>query len=348
MGGIPAGLQMTITQATSIGPRGFNVGWRDNSNFNLSKMGPNCFSVGRSLPLNDRANFGPTCSISTNFSASVPTDGTPVRLGEMTWQKSTVEHWYNAFVPGEPGSVELKFQISDMKSGKKVASGRLTATPEKFHILQRPDNVKVGLVWDGEKKETTTTTQISADIGVDPPAIHLGFMMKEDKKSLGMGFKQVQSSLNKVASFGVGLVLDVNKALIEWGVPGGAIIITAIELPETVDTVMSLAENSKKLVDALVSGDKGKAHLAYMSMIKNGYDVGSALMNIKGLKSDVIEKVVRMTPPGGKDLAEGVLTKFAERAVDELLNAEAGIVDPEAAKLRRRRLARGRRYQAYG
>ncbi|KAK6347419.1 hypothetical protein TWF718_005260 [Orbilia javanica] len=342
LGGIPSGFQISITQATAYGPRGFNVSWRDTNNRNLSKMAASCFSAGTSVSINDRPGFGPTCTMGTNFSATVASDGKPARLGEMTWGKSTVEHWYNAFVPGDPGAIELKFQISDIKTGKKVTGGSITATPEKFHILQRPDNIKVEMVWDsGEKKETTTS--VAADIGVDPPAIHLCFVMGQDKKTLGMGFKQVQSTLNQVASVGVGLVLDVNKALIEWGVPGGAVILTAIELPETIDTVMSFAENSKLLVNSLVSGNKGQAHYAFMSMIKNGYDIGSALMNIKGLKNDVVEKVVQMVPPGAKDLTEGVLTKLAERAVDEILKAESGIVDAK----RRRRMARSNRYKSY-
>ncbi|KAK6502748.1 hypothetical protein TWF481_007795 [Arthrobotrys musiformis] len=347
LAGMPSGFEIRITQATTYGPRGFNVTWRDPKNFNISKVAASCFGGGMSLPLNDRPTFGPTCTRASDFKASLGADGTPVQLGEMTWGKTTIEHWYNAFVPGDPGAIELKFEIADIKSNKKVAGGSLTATPEKFHILQRPDNIKVELVWDnGEKK--TTTTSVAADIGVDPPSIHISFTMDEKKKSLGMGFKQVQSRLNKVASLGVGLVLDVNKALVEWGVPGGAVIVTAIELPETVDTVMSFAENSKKLAQALVAGNKGQAHLAFMSMIKNGYDIGSALMNIKGMRSDVADKVVKMIPPGAKDLSEGVLTKFAERAVDALLSVESGIVDPEAAKrLRRRKLARARRYESY-
>ncbi|KAK6361190.1 hypothetical protein TWF730_004934 [Orbilia blumenaviensis] len=348
LGGMPEGHQITITEATALSYRGFNVGWRDANkvrSINIHKMANSCFSVGQSLPLVDRPGFGPTCTRKCDFKASLSTDGKAVQLGEMTWQKSTIEHWYNAFVPGEAGAIELKFVISNIKTGAKATSGSITATPEKFHILQRPDNVKIDLLFDGDKNPTSTKVAVAADIGVDPPAIQLGFVVDKNGK-FGMGFKQVQSGLDQIASLGVGVVLDVNKALIEWGVPGGAIILTAIELPETIDTAMSFVENSGKFISALTSGDIAKAHLYYVSLIKNGYDVGSALMNIKGLKSDVISKVVSMIPPGAKDLSQGVLTKLAERTVDMLLSAESGIVDPDA-KRRRRRMARRNRYQSY-
>ncbi|KAK6514719.1 hypothetical protein TWF281_004915 [Arthrobotrys megalospora] len=348
LGAMPAGFELQVTQIKVHGARGYNVGWRDNSNFNLTKVVTECWSGGRSdTAQRQRIDHGTICTIGSSFPASIAANGQPVRLGEMTWQKSTQESAFNIFLAGEPGLAELKFQVSDMKSRKVVASGSLTAAPEKFHILQRPDNIKVKLVWDKTGQTKDTTTEIAPNIGVDPPAIHLMFAMGQDKKSLGMGFMQVQSTLNQVASLGVQLVVDVNKALLEWGVPGGAIIVTAIELPETVDTAIGLFDAGKDLVDALSSRNPGKAHLALMKIIKGGYDIGGVIMNIKGLKSDTAERVLKMIPPNAKDLAEGVLTKLLEEVVDKGIAFEDGLVNQ--AKLRHRNLARsgkGGRYRS--
>lgn len=131
LGVLPAGLQFSITEAAVFAnPGGYNVTWRDTTNFNVSNMDGRCFNAGNSFPPREPArNPGKTCVKATRFSATI-SGGQPVRLGEMTWARANT---LDIFAQGVPGWIELRFQISKA-SGGALATGT-TAEPKPRRLL---------------------------------------------------------------------------------------------------------------------------------------------------------------------------------------------------------------------
>ncbi|KAK6526007.1 hypothetical protein TWF281_011048 [Arthrobotrys megalospora] len=345
LGVLPAGLRFSITQAkVYCNPGGYNVSWRDTTNFNVSNMDGRCFNSGMQFaPLEPARHPGKTCIMSTNFSATMPTSGQPVRLGEMTWARANT---LDIFAQEVPGSVELKFQISK-QSGTALAAGTLKVTPTRFKTFERPDNIDIVLTWDDGRTENTKTT-IGADIGVDPPKVHLMFVPGQGQNALGATLTQKEDVLNAIASVAVRGIIYANKKVVEFGVPGGAVVIKVVEIPETIDTVRDVVDAGNDFVTALREGNRAAALLAAGKIVKGVYDVGSGLKDlpgdIKGINGEINNILLGKLPKDIGELPEAIRDDIIGKVVDDALKLEE---DRQAqAKLRRRQM-RARRYRMY-
>ncbi|RVD89619.1 uncharacterized protein DFL_000618 [Arthrobotrys flagrans] len=343
LGVLPAGLQFSITEAAVFAnPGGYNVTWRDTTNFNVSNMDGRCFNAGNSFPPREPArNPGKTCVKATRFSATI-SGGQPVRLGEMTWARANT---LDIFAQGVPGWIELRFQISKA-SGGALATGTLKVTPSRFKTFERPDDIDFLLTWDNGRTETAKTT-VAPDIGVDPPKVHLMFVPGQDGKTLGVTLTPKEDVLNAISSMAVRGILYANKKVVELGVPGGAVVIKVVELPETIDTIRDIYSAGDDFITAIQTGDKGAAFVAAMKVAKGIYDVGSGVADLpgdlNGFNGQVRDMLLGKLPSNFKDLSETVRDDLISKIVDEAINKADAI---QAAKLRRRRLAR-RKYLGY-
>ncbi|KAK6507845.1 hypothetical protein TWF481_006267 [Arthrobotrys musiformis] len=344
LGVLPAGLTFSITEATVFcNTGGYNVTWRDTSNFNVSNMDGRCINGGRQFAALDPTNTsGKTCTMSTRFSATIPSSGQPVRLGEVTWARANT---LDVFARDVPGWAELKFTISKA-SGRGLASGSLKITPSNFKMFERPDNIDFLLTWDNGKTETGQTS-IAPDIGVDPPNVHLMFVPGQDGRTLGVTLTPKEDVLNAIASQAVRGLLYANKKMVEFGVPGGAVIIKVVELPETIETVAGIFSAGDDFLNAIKQGNKSAAIVAAMKVAKGIYDVGTVVTDtpgdLSGFNSQVQNLLIGKLPNTFKDLSETLRDDIISKIVDEAINAADAA---QAAKIRRRRLAR-RKYLGY-
>ncbi|KAF3187231.1 hypothetical protein TWF225_004385 [Orbilia oligospora] len=340
LGVLPPGLKFTITQAAVFcNPGGYNVTWRDTRGFNVSNMDGRCFNAGNQFaPREPARNPGKTCVMASNFSATIASGGQPVRLGEMTWARANT---LDIFAQAVPGSVELRFEISKA-SGGALAAGTLKVTPSRFKTFERPDDIDFLLTWDNGRTETGKTS-VAPDIGVDPPKVHLMFVPGQDGKSLGVTLTPKEDVLNAISSMAVRGILYANKKVVEFGVPGGAVVIKVVELPETIDTVRDIYSAGDDFISAIQQGDRNAAFVAAMKVAKGIYDVGSGIADLpgdlKGFNGQVSEMLLGKLPTNFKDMSETLRDDIISKIVDEAINQAD-------AKRRRRRLAR-RKYLGY-
>ncbi|KAK6337069.1 hypothetical protein TWF718_009855 [Orbilia javanica] len=338
LGVLPAGLQFSITSASVFcNPGGYNVSWRETSNFNVSNMDGRCFNAGNSFPpLEGARNPGKTCVRPSRLSATIGKGGQPIRLGEMTWARANT---LDIFAQGVAGYVELRFVISKT-SGTALAAGKLRVTPSRFKTFERPDDVDFVLTWDNGAVENGKTS-VAPDIGVDPPPVHLMFVPGQDGKTLGVTLTPKEDVLNAISSMAVRGILYSNKKLVEFAVPGGAVIIKVVELPETIDTIRDIYSAGDDFVSAIQQGNKADAFVAAMTIAKGIYDVGSGISDLpgdlKGFNGQVQEMVLGRLPNNFKDLSETLRDDIISKIVDDAIS-KAG--DIAAARRRRRRLAR--------
>ncbi|KAK6342065.1 hypothetical protein TWF730_001547 [Orbilia blumenaviensis] len=353
LGVLPAGLRFSITQArVYAGPGGYRVSWTGHNDINVTNNDGRCVTVGNSF----EPSTGKICVRPTKVSAT--SSGQPVRLGAMKWASEKIINTNvltSLFGADEqlPGWVELKFQIAKETGTKRVlASGTITATPSRFTMTGRPDNTDINLKWDGPNGGTEKTRTVAAnDIGIDPPAVHLVFMPGKDKKSLGMAFTQQQSLLNTISSYAVQGILYANKKLVEVGVPGGALIVKVIEIPETIDTVHGIVDSANDFMVALKSKNRAAALLAAAKIVQGVVDVGTTVKDIpgdaKGFTGAIKDAFLKKLPQDIvlKDLPKDVLKDVIDRAVDDSLKAEEQ--KQAIARLRRRQMGQAGRYRDY-
>ncbi|EPS42725.1 hypothetical protein H072_3346 [Dactylellina haptotyla CBS 200.50] len=340
LGTLPAGLQFTITEAKVFCQGGgYSVEWRDRNNFNASNMDGRCYSGGaKSNPIDPTNKAGKTCVFKTNFTNSMP-NAKPVRLGATMFKKNNT---LDFLAQEAPGKVTLSFQISKIKGNKRLASGTLEVAPARFKTLGRPDNIDVTLTWSNGKTEKTQTN-IAGDIGVDPPAVHLLFVKEKGGKKLGMAFTQNQPLLNKIASVGVQGLLYANKKLVEYGIPGGKVILTVVDLPETIDTARDTVDGAKDTYDAAKEGNLKQAFINGLGTAKNGFDVIGGVRGVPGDLRGAKKGLDRVNV--GKTATKNTLKKVGDDLKDDAkdkLKEKA-----QEGALQRRMIAPGRAVVAY-
>lgn len=173
------------------------------------------------------------------------------------------------------------------------------------------------------------------------------FVPGQDGKTLGVTLTPKEDVLNAISSMAVRGILYANKKVVELGVPGGAVVIKVVELPETIDTIRDIYSAGDDFITAIQTGDKGAAFVAAMKVAKGIYDVGSGVADLpgdlNGFNGQVRDMLLGKLPSNFKDLSETVRDDLISKIVDEAINKADAI---QAAKLRRRRLAR-RKYLGY-
>ncbi|KAK6352069.1 hypothetical protein TWF730_008901 [Orbilia blumenaviensis] len=336
LGSLPSGLQFKITQSRVFcAPGGYLVSWAPTQGANNSNNDGRCFSNGNQFKQEEPDDHpGKTCIRQEGFSSGEPVK--PVRLGEMKWHDN---HPFNG--GSEPGWIELSFQITK-QSGVVMAAGKITSKPSKYKWLsQRPDKIDIELNW-GDGRVVNTQSNVGSNFGIDPSDVYLMFVMGRDKKTLGMTFTQKTDILNQIANVAIQGLVYANKKMIEYGVPGGALIIKVVELPDSYYTIRDVIDSSNDFVAAIKSGNRAAALLAAGTIVKGAYDVGSGLKSlpgdVKGVSKSLDNFLAGKLPIDLNGLKKDIPKDFIMKIVDEgLKSEEARQKGARVAKLRRRR-----------
>ncbi|EPS45819.1 hypothetical protein H072_207 [Dactylellina haptotyla CBS 200.50] len=289
LGYLPKNLEFTITKATSYcNVGGYQVWWRDVSNFNVMNNDGKCINGGRDFPPVEKENNGKgkTCTLESKFAGEMPDSGEPIKLGEANFARPSI---FDPSNTDAAGWIELKFQIT--KSSNK----------KNLHLIK----------WDGSTAAGYLRVTIPPNLGINADQVHILFKPDTVSKRLIVGISSI--------------------------VPGGGLIILAVEIPETIDTIKSTYEASGKCLESTKKGDTDDIIL-YCGQATNGFfelglTVAGAKGSVKALKGAATEfKAGKLAKDWTVDSAKDLQQRIDSRSRGDALGEEQNKKDADDFK----------------
>ncbi|KAK6537341.1 hypothetical protein TWF694_011532 [Orbilia ellipsospora] len=256
LGEMPEGLQFKITQVSAWAHS--NEGWFKLSGYTTTFTGElpgpwsslmvhndhsdKCAGGGATLGADPENDKGKACIVKSNISGEVTKTSGPLKIGTVKFR-----HTGPRASTSHPGVVKVSFDLIDKESQKPVAKGTIKFSPTKFGegvsgffgVFGRPSHLPIEVTWEygayGTSRPGGSASINNADIGgigVDPGPIYLVFKLAEDGETLVVTFVRTQTTLNKIATVGVDLLLKANLEMIQYasGMKGVGMVGKAIKL----------------------------------------------------------------------------------------------------------------------
>ncbi|KAF3223796.1 hypothetical protein TWF679_000234 [Orbilia oligospora] len=306
---------------------GYDVAWKHHLGPTIANNDGRCIYNGAPFdPLNPFEEGFKECRQSINKIASSMTNKNPIRLGEMSWK---THNFFDVSMQETPGVITFDFVIHFFDSDVEYNSGSMTkiiVQPSKFRVMERPDEIYFSVHDNNGQEIAQITTSVAPDFGIDPPVVYLGFVdrsLVSTEKGLALTLTDNNTLLKKIASGLIQGITAIHKFIWEVFVPGGSIIVRALELPAVFDYALDIDTVITKLQMAVERDDREGVKKALMGLYKNIYGLGFKLTSFAvstGTYAKQVDKAFEgQLPRNPMDLGTVALSDALSRVADILM-----------------------------